>query len=242
MGVIKARGKRTVHFHRLPRDFFFQHLRTFPVRCIVARSQGRRGAQEEKTSRMMVDPRTRISQVGVVSCARVAYVGKSGNEGTRGYRGEIPLFYIYILIGTIERLSRDNGQDYAQESVSSVHVGVTWRDLSRCVQDPRWGYALRERISESQEKAYPLHLASVNCRRYLPLVPRVRDIVGAHLRIRRFLFSRDPCLSICSSFLRNSTELCGETFEKKRMFVPLLLIFLLVLLKNEKLQNRVDEI
>lgn len=191
----------------------------------------------------MVDPRTRISQVGVVSCARVAYVGKSGNEGTRGYRGEIPLFYIYILIGTIERLSRDNGQDYAQESVSSVHVGVTWRDLSRCVQDPRWGYALRERISESQEKAYPLHLASVNCRHYLPLVPRVRDIVGAHLRIRRFLFSRDPCLSICSpGFLRNSMGSRGETFEKKRMFVPLLLIFLLVLLKNEKLQNRVDEI
>ena len=118
---------------------------------------------------------------------------------------------------------------------------MTWRDLSRCVQDPRWGYALRERISESQEKAYPLHLASVNCRRYLPLVPRVRDIVGAHLRIRRFLFSRDPCLSICSpGFLRNSMGSRGETFEKKRMFVPLLLIFLLVLLKNEKLQNRRD--
>lgn len=176
-------------------------------------------------------------------CARClrGQVRKRGHS--RISRRDPPLLYIYILIGTIERLSRDNGQDYAQESVSSVHVGVTWRDLSRCVQDPRWGYALRERISESQEKAYPLHLASVNCRRYLPLVPRVRDIVGAHLRIRRFLFSRDPCLSICSpGFLRNSMGSRGETFEKKRMFVPLLLIFLLVLLKNEKLQNRVDEI
>lgn len=190
----------------------------------------------------MVDPRTRISQVGVVSCARVAYVGKSGNEGTRGYRGEIPLFYIYILIGTIERLSRDNGQDYAQESVSSVHVGVTWRDLSRCVQDPRWGYALVNHLRIAGKGiSAALAALSVNCRRYLPLVPRVRDIVGAHLRIRRFLFSRDPCLSICSpGFLRNSMGSRGETFEKKRMFVPLLLIFLLVLLKNEKLQNRRD--
>lgn len=41
-----------------------------------------------------------------------------------------PIYPPSILIGTIERLSRDNGQDYAQESVSSVHVGVTRRHLS----------------------------------------------------------------------------------------------------------------
>lgn len=174
-------------------------------------------------------------------CARClrGQVRKRGHS--RISRRDPPLLYIYILIGTIERLSRDNGQDYAQESVSSVHVGVTWRDLSRCVQDPRWGYALVNHLRIAGKGiSAALAALSVNCRRYLPLVPRVRDIVGAHLRIRRFLFSRDPCLSICSSFLRNSTELCGETFEKKRMFVPLLLIFLLVLLKNEKLQNRRD--
>lgn len=45
--MIKARGKRTVHFHRLPRlsRFFFQHLRTFPARCIVA---GRRCAGRDE--------------------------------------------------------------------------------------------------------------------------------------------------------------------------------------------------
>lgn len=129
--MIKARGKRTVHFHRLPRDFFFQHLRTFPVRCIVARSQGRRGAQEEKTSRMMVDPRTRISQVGVVSCARVAYVGKSGNEGTRGYRGEIPPFYIYIYINRDNRASVTGQWAGLRPRIS--FVGSRRRDVTRSI-------------------------------------------------------------------------------------------------------------
>lgn len=175
-------------------------------------------------------------------CARClrGQVRKRGHS--RISRRDPPLLYIYI--------NRDNrasvtGQ-WAGLRPRISFVGSRRRDVARSITmraRSAMGIRARERISESQEKAYPLHLASVNCRRYLPFVPRVRDIVGAHLRIRRFLFSRDPCLSICSpGFLRNSMGSRGETFEKKRMFVPLLLIFLLVLLKNEKLQNRVDEI
>lgn len=143
--MIKARGKRTVHFHRLPRDFFFQHLRTFPVRCMVARSQeeGEGGAGREDEQEDGRPSNEDIASRCCLVCARALPTWASQEtralEDIAARSPYPPFIYIYILIGTIERLSRDNGQDYAQESVSSVHVGVTRtiRHLSRCVHHVR---------------------------------------------------------------------------------------------------------
>lgn len=223
--MIKARGKRTVHFHRLPRDFFFQHLRTFPVRCMVARSQGggRGGAGREDEQDDGRPSNEDIASRCCLVCARClrGQVRKRGHS--RISRRDPPIPLLYILIGTIERLSRDNGQDYAQESVSSVHVGVTRaiRHLSRCVHHARSQHRLDSRWdTESQltaEKAYPLHLVLTVAAR----ATRPSRRGTPTNRVRRFLFSHG-----LPSFVKLDRVTTGsrETFDRERMSVFLFLI------------------
>lgn len=241
--MIKARGKRTVHFHRLPRDFFFQHLRTFPVRCMVARSQGggRGGAGREDEQDDGRPSNEDIASRCCLVCARClrGQVRKRGHS--RISRRDPPIPLLYILIGTIERLSRDNGQDYAQESVSSVHVGVTRaiRHLSRCVHHARSqhrldsiGYGIAAYGGKGISAA-----PSVNCRRSchasvtsrhtyepstpLPFLARasfVRETRPSHDGVTRNIRSRTNVpfffsLSLSLVFVINKRKIASRRFK-----------------------------
>lgn len=76
---------------------------------LPARRKRGREAQEEKTSRRMVGPRTRILQVGVVSCVRArclrGQVRKRGHSRISRRDPPIPLSYIYIYINRDNRAS-----------------------------------------------------------------------------------------------------------------------------------------
>lgn len=109
--MIKARGKRTVHFHRLPRDFFFQHLRTFPVRCMVARSQeeGEGGAGREDEQEDGRPSNEDIASRCCLVCARALPTWASQEtralEDIAARSPYPPFIYIYIYINRDNRAS-----------------------------------------------------------------------------------------------------------------------------------------
>lgn len=154
-----------------------------------------------------------------------------------------PLYPPSILIGTIERLSRDNGQDYAQESVSSVHVGVTRRHLS--MRAIRANNTLRNReivkigmkrvfrvvpnVMRRRAKRHIRCAYSVNRGRYLPLVPHVHRATPISNTPLPFLLLRPlPAYCLPVNTIRSETPLLIANKCSLFFSLSLSLVFLFV--------------
>lgn len=217
--MIKARGKRTVHFHRLPRLSLFlstsPHL-SGPVYSCRKEGAGR-DEQDDESSNEDIASRCCLVRA---RCLR-GQVRKRGHSRI-SRRDPPPLYPPSILIGTIERLSRDNGQDYAQESVSSVHVGVTRRHLS--MRAIRANNTLRNReivkigmkrvfrvvpnVMRRRAKRHIRCAYSVNRGRYLPLVPHVHRATPISNTPLPFLLLRPlPAYCLPVNTIRSETPL-----------------------------------